>query len=265
VIVRYILKAAINAANLSSQNHTNMKRNFLFTFSGILILFSCNYIGGKRIGGNGNIVTQNRTTGKFNSVDVSGAINVYLKRDSAQQAIKVETDENLQEYLDIHESNGVLYISPRDNYNLDPSNNKIKVFVAAPYFRAISVSGASNIYSENMLTSSETVDIDLSGASEVKIDMKAPRINAEISGASSVILSGETKDFNVEGSGASDIKCFDLLTENTTLDISGAFSAEVYASVKLDVQASGASGIKYKGNAAVNQDVSGASSVKKVD
>ena len=57
----------------------------------------------------------------------------------------------------------------------------------------------------------------------------------------------------------------DLLTENTRVDISGASSADVFASVKLDVQASGASGVKYRGAAAVTQDVSGASNVKKVD
>lgn len=221
-------------------------------------------MGWKGINGSGNIVTQSRTTEKFNSVDVSGAINVYVKQDSAQQTIKVETDDNLQEYIDIHEDNGVLYISQRDNYSLDPSK-KIKVYVSATYFKRFNISGASNIYSENKLVSSETLDIDMSGASEIKLDVKAPRINADITGASSVMISGETKDFNVEGSGASDIKSFDLMTENTTLDISGACSAEVFASVKLDVEASGASGIKYKGNAAVNQDVSGASSVKKVD
>ncbi len=221
-------------------------------------------MGWKGINGSGNIVTQSRTTENFNSVDVSGAINVYVKQDSAQQTIKVETDDNLQEYIDIHEDNGVLYISQRDNYSLDPSK-KIKVYVSATYFKRFNISGASNIYSENKLVSSETLDIDMSGASEIKLDVKAPRINADITGASSVMISGETKDFNVEGSGASDIKSFDLMTENTTLDISGACSAEVFASVKLDVEASGASGIKYKGNAAVNQDVSGASSVKKVD
>lgn len=242
----------------------NMKRIFLLSFFGSLFFSSCSYIGGKRIHGNGNVVTQDRTAGKFTSVDISGAIDVYLKQDSSQQAIKVETDENLQELVEIHEENGVLYISPRDNYNLDPSN-AIKVFVTAPHFRTLGVSGASNVYGENRLTSSETLDIDLSGASEIKLDMKAPRINAEITGASSVVLTGETKDFNVEGSGASDIKCFDLRTENTTLDVSGAFSAEVNASVKLDVHASGASGIKYKGTPSVTSDISGASSVNKVN
>lgn len=242
-----------------------MKRIFLLSLFGSIFFSSCSYMGGKRIHGNGNIISQDRTAGKFNSVHVSGALNIYLKQDSAQQAIRVETDENLQELIDIHEENGILHISPRDNHNLDPSNNKIKIFVTAPHFKSLRVSGASNLYTENKLTSSETLDIDLSGASEIKLDIKAPRINTEATGASSVVLTGETKELNIQGSGASDIKCFGLMTENTTLDISGAFSAEVVASVKLDVQASGASDITYKGAASVTQDLSGASSIRKIE
>lgn len=240
-----------------------MKLTFLFSCFLAIICSSCHYIGGKRIPGNGNNVAQTRDAGKFNSVDVSGAIDVYLKQDSTQ-SVKVETDENLQQYVEVYENNGVLVVSPKDNYNLDPTH-KIKVFVTAPAFRVIGVSGASTITSENKLVSAESMDIDLSGASEAKVDIKAPRINAEVTGASTITLSGETKDLNVVGSGASGAKCFDLMTENTTVDISGASSAEVFASVKLDAQASGASGISYKGNPAITQDINGASSIKKID
>ncbi len=240
-----------------------MKLTFLFSCFLAIICSSCHYIGGKRIHGNGNNVAQTRDAGKFNSVDVSGAIDVYLKQDSTQ-SVKVETDENLQQYVEVYENNGVLVVSPKDNYNLDPTH-KIKVFVTAPAFRVIGVSGASTITSENKLVSAESMDIDLSGASEAKVDIKAPRINAEVTGASTITLSGETKDLNVVGSGASGAKCFDLMTENTTVDISGASSAEVFASVKLDAQASGASGISYKGNPAITQDINGASSIKKID
>ena len=244
----------------------NMKKLLLLSFLGILIFSSCDYMDGKRVRGNGNIVTRDRSaTGKFHSVDVSGAISVYVKQDSVQQTVRVEADENLQDLIDIHEENGTLYISPKDNFNLDPSSKSIKVFVTAPHFRNLDVSGASNIYSENRLTSSETLDIELTGASEAKLDVKAPRINAEMTGASTVTLSGETKDLNIGGAGASGVNGFDLKTENTTLDISGACSAEIFASVKLDVQATGASEVKYKGSPSVTQDITGASSIRKVD
>ena len=236
----------------------------MFSLFTVFIFSSCHYLGGKRVHGNGNIVSRDHTVGQFQRVEVSGAMDVYLRQDSTQQPVKVETDQNLQDLIEIRESNGVLYISPVDHYNLDPTK-QLKIYVAAPLFKGLGVSGASRLYSENRLTSSEALDIDLSGASEIKLDIKAPRVNSGISGASSAVLTGETKDFNANGSGASNYKCFDLMTENTTVDISGACSADVFASVKLDVQASGASGVKYRGAAAITQDLSGASSIKKVD
>lgn len=230
----------------------------------IIIFASCSFIGGKRVNGNGNVISQDRNAGDFSRVDVGGAIDVYIKQ-APSRSVRVETDENLQELVEVFERGGRLHISPRNNYNLNPSNNSIKVYVTAPEFRLLDVSGASSIQSEEKITSNETLDIGISGASKVKIITNAPRINAQLSGASNLSIGGETRDFDVRGSGASDISGFDLKAENTTVDLSGACSAEVFASVNLDVHASGASGVKYMGSAAVKQNTSGASHVKKID
>ena len=88
-----------------------MKRSFLFSFFAVLIFSSCHYLGGKRVRGNGNIVTRDHTVGQFQRLEVSGAMQVYIKQDSSQQPVKVETDENLQDLVEIRESNGVLYLS----------------------------------------------------------------------------------------------------------------------------------------------------------
>jgi hypothetical protein len=79
-------------------------------------------------------------------------------------------------------------------------------------------------------------------------------------------MTGETQNFELRISGAGDANCYDLRSENTEVHISGAGEANVYASVLLDAHVSGAGSIRYKGNAAkVNQQVSGAGSVKKAD
>ena len=97
------------------------------------------------------------------------------------------------------------------------------------------------------------------------MELNAPGIKADLTGASHINLKGETKNFSVEGSGATIIRCFELMTENTEVDLTGAGNAEVFASVKLDVHVSGAADVKYKGNAVLNKDVNGAGSVRKVD
>ena len=209
------------------------------------------------------MITQTRNVSGFTGVSVSSSIDLYLKQDSGFN-VKVETDDNLQQYIIVSEDRGVLYIKQADNTNLDETG-KIKVYVSAPLFRKMEASGACNIFSENMLSSNEAMDIDLSGSSDARLELKAPRVEAGLSGASTLILKGESKELSIDGSGSSNIRCFDMQTEQTKIDVSGACDAEVFASVKLDVHASGSSDIKYKGNAAVSQDISGAGSVKKVE
>ncbi|MDP4260955.1 MAG: head GIN domain-containing protein [Bacteroidota bacterium] len=240
-----------------------MNRLLIVAFCNLLILSSCHYFRGEHMRGTGNVITQTRDVSHFTGVDVSSAIDLYLKQDSAFAA-KVVTDDNLQQYIQIREENGILYIQQRDNTSLDPSG-KIKVYISAPLFTSMRASGACNITSENRLSSNENISIDLSGASDARLDIKALKISAGLSGACTLALKGEAKELSVDGSGSSNIKCFDLMTEQTKIDISGACDAEVFASVKLDIEASGSSDVKYRGNAAVSQNISGAGSVKRVD
>ena len=240
-----------------------MKRFIIFTLLFSMLFVSCRFIGGKRIRGNGNITTQSRSVSAFNSVDVSGNIDVYIKQDSVA-SVKIEADENLLEYVQITVNGATLDIKEENGYNLK-STKGIKVYVSGPAFKHFEASGACDIYSENQISSAEPITINLSGACDVKMDLKAPKVNVDLSGAGTITLKGETKDFIVDGSGSTDVKCFQLATENTNIEMSGAGDAEVFASLKLDVHVSGAADVKYKGNATVSQEVSGAGSVKKVE
>jgi len=74
----------------------------------IVILSSCHYFGGKRIVGNGKIVTRDHTVGQFQRVEISGAMDVYIKQDSTQQPVKVVTDENPQDLIEIKEEKCLL-------------------------------------------------------------------------------------------------------------------------------------------------------------
>ncbi len=242
---------------------TCMNRLILPALILAIIISSCHFFGGKNIRGNGVVKTENRTVGSFNSVEVGGNINVYLKQDSSS-SVKVEADEDLMQYIVIEVSNNTLYIKPKDHANLKSSKG-IKVYVSNPSYKNFDANGASDIYSESKITSSEDMDIDVSGASSVELDLHAPSVETELSGASNVTLRGETKNFTADGSGASQIRCFNLMTENADIEVSGASHADVFASVKLNAEASGASNIKYKGNASVTQDTNGASSIKKAD
>ncbi len=240
-----------------------MKKIFFFSIVMSLFITSCGYIGGKRVKGNGNWKTEERAVSSFDRVEVHGAIDIYIIQGPVQP-VKIEADENLQKYIEVNESGSSLVIRNRSGYNLKPTG-QMKIYVTAPVYKSIDVSGACNIYSESKINNPEDISMSVSGAGEIKMELDAPRVKVDISGAGSVKLEGETKDFDLELSGAGDAKCFDLKSENTSVRISGAGDADVFASVKLTGSISGAGSVKYKGNAVADIKKSGAGSVKKVE
>ena len=185
-------------------------------FSAILFS-SCKYVIGKRINGNGKVITQTRTFSGFTGVDVSSAIDLYVKQDSVF-SVKVETDENLQQHIIIEQDGNTLRIKQQNNTNLD-ATGKIKVYVSAPLFKSLEASGACDIIGENVLTATDEISIDVTGASDAELELKAPKVSAEMTGASNVKLKGQTKDLHIEGTGASHAKCYELLSENADVDV----------------------------------------------
>ena len=240
-----------------------MKKIALFSLIILVFASGCREIAGERVKGSGHVITENRSTSDFNSIDVSGAIDVYVRQDSAT-SVKVEADDNILEYIEVHTEGSRLEIYTQNNIRLRPSN-KIKVYISSPEYKEIQVSGASSVRCENEITSMMYLTSDLSGASEGRLELNAPKISVNVTGASNANIKGKTKDFEGRASGASEIRGFDLLSENADVDASGASNIEIYASVRIDGQSSGASSVNYKGNAQSSVEKSGASSVNKKD
>ena len=238
--------------------------NVLMFFIATSTLSSCHFFHNEHIHGDGNVISQNRAITGFSRVDVSSAIELYVTQDSGY-SVKVETDNNLQPFVEVYKDGDVLNVHQQNNTSLEPTGGSVKVYVSAPQFRELHASGACTIKGMNRITLAEPLNVSLSGASKVTMDVAAPNIELDLSGASHVELRGQTKDLYIEGSGSSDINAFDLLSENTNVSLSGAGHADVHASVKLEAHASGAANINYKGNPAVTSNTSGAGSVKKAN
>lgn len=240
-----------------------MKKIILLVAAAITLV-SCGRFMGKRIRGNGIIKTEERTVSPFKQVEASGAIKLMVSQGDFTP-VKVEGDENILPYIEIRQDGDRIEIRTRPGYNISPTNDLI-VYVTAPVYSSIEVSGASDIKGQNKISNPENLELEASGAGDIEMDVDAPEITSKITGSGSIRLKGQTKDLDIELSGAGHAYCFDLLSENTKVDISGAGSAEVFASVKLEAEVSGVGNVTYKGNATnVSQHVSGAGSVNKAD
>jgi len=226
------------------------------------LLSSCHGIFGDHIHGDGNVKTETRSVTAFTGVDVSGGLDITVKQDSST-SVTIETDANLQQYILTRVEDGVLHIYQENNTSLDPTKG-IVIHISNPSFSSFEASGACDIHGENKIQHTGEINLHATGASNIELDLSAPKVTSELSGASGVKLSGTTKDLDIDASGASHAKCYELLTENANADLSGASSANIFASVKITGEATGASDLTYKGSAAtVTVNTSGAGSVKK--
>lgn len=226
----------------------------------ILSVSSCGFMG-KRVVGNGHMKTEEKTVSSFKNVDAGGNFKLIVVQGDLKP-IKLEGDENILPYIEITQTGDQINIETKHGYNLYPSAS-LTVTVTSPVYSSIDVSGSSDIIGQNKITSTEELNLQASGAGDIKMEVDAPKITAGISGSGSITLKGQTKDADLSLSGAGHAYCFDLMSETVSVGISGAGSAEVYASVKLDASVSGAGNILYKGDPKVSQEISGAGSVGK--
>ncbi|MDQ3798178.1 MAG: DUF2807 domain-containing protein [Acidobacteriota bacterium] len=191
-----------------------------------------------KVKGSGNIQIQKREVSDFSSVETGGAINVDIvaQRDFS---VEVEADDNLLERIRTEVRGDTLKIYTEGSIS---TRNPIRVRIAMPQIESLDISGASNGTLTNV--KNESLTIDASGASKIRID-------------------GETGDLNVDLSGASRLDAENLRAENVTVEASGASSAIVAALNDLRAEASGASNIRYTGEPRnVKKNTSGASSVR---
>ena len=141
---------------------------------------------GKRVRGNGKMVTETRSSGSFDGVRVSGAIDLFVRTDSVT-AVRVDGDENLLKYVEVELDGSMLRIRTRSGINLKPTRS-IRVYVSAPEFSRLEASGACDIFTVNKINSTGTLNVDLSGASDAKLEVNAPGVKVEVSGAGSCLL-----------------------------------------------------------------------------
>lgn len=239
-----------------------MRKTNILLLVAFLSLFSCRFMG-RRVRGNGVVKTEERSVSAFKEVEANGDLKLIVIQGDLKP-VKIEGDENILPYIEVLQEGDRITIQPRNGVNLNPSG-ELNIYVSSPDYSSISVSGSSDIVGQNKISGSGDLALEASGSGNIEMELDAPKVTAGISGSGTIKLKGQTKDLSLDLSGVGHAYCFDLQTENTRVDISGAGSAQVSASVKLDVDVSGAGNVSYKGSPAISQEISGAGSVNKAN
>jgi Putative auto-transporter adhesin, head GIN domain len=206
-------------------------------------------------------------SGAFSSIKVSGGIDVYLTQGSDEAVAVSASKDKYKEDIKTEVRDGELHIYYKNSDGLgiylNGTNKKLRVYVSFKTLEKVTASGASDVVVTGLLEV-PVFSLNMSGASDFKGQVKVNSLKVDISGASDVKISGSAADAYIEASGASDAKCYDLVTENCKVSASGASDINITVNKELNVSATGASDVYYKGTCVIKEmRSSGASSIGK--
>ncbi len=207
--------------------------------------------------------TETRTVGAFTELEVSSAIQVIFTQGSAQP-LTLEADEDMINNIRTEVHGNTLEIKLRSGEYSYRNTGRIIVTLSAPVLEAVSLTGASEFNTTNTIKASH-FEIDVTGASVVKAALDVQDLKLESTGASTLKLSGKADKCKFSFTGASMVRAYDLAAHEVYVKASGASVAEIFADKELEVSATGASVVRYKGDASMrNMSATGASTCRKI-
>lgn len=239
----------------------NLNLFFLSLALSILIVTPIS-IQAQDISGDGNVVRETRSIGSFDEIQTEGVISVYLKQGDYESVV-VETDKNLQFYVQTFVKGNTLTIKNKDEADIEKST-KMNVYVTLKDIKKLEISGVGKIETENQLNLKD-LTIDNSGVGSTILDLRCSKLKADINSVGNLTLKGEITNVSIDHNGVGNIKAEDLSAEILRIESNGVGNAEVNSSKEIYINLNGIGNVSYKGNAVVKEmNINGMGKVTKM-
>lgn len=243
---------------INNFNELRTKVFLLAILSFSLIFTSCN--DDLSVVPSSKVTTTNFPASGVSQLDVSDVFNVYVSFSATEESVQVEANENLHSLIEMSQSGNKLIVGLQKNTSISGAP-VLNVYIKTATLSSVKAEGASSVEFENLLETTR-FDVEITGASKVSGSIKVDKLVANLTGASLLDVSGESNSFDIDASGASEMSDFDFVSNSLTANLSGASDIMLTVNEKLNVTATGASNVYYKGNGIIeSQNLSDASKI----
>lgn len=225
------------------------------TVTSMILLSFCSFMSygqwnmGRQVKGNGNVISETRTTTNYESIKISGFFDVDLVA-GKEGSITIKGEENILDYIDVEVIDNVLKIGTEKGYNFKLSPGK-SVHITIPFetINALFLSGSGDITSKNIIKT-DTFEANLSGSGNLKLTVDTQNFNMSLTGSGDIDLQGTADKLITSISGSGNIDTTQLKSKIVTVSISGSGNTKVNCSESLHARVSGSGDIVYYGDPA---------------
>lgn len=193
--------------------------------------------------GSGRIVVIVFEFRDFRRIYLSQAFKATVRK-SNSYSVRVEVDDNIQQYLVAHQSADAISIGLEDN---SYENTTMNVTIETPDVSSMEASGAASIRFDDVMLS-HPLEITGSGACSINGNLVTSDLKLNLTGSSSVDLIGSSSSLSVYGTGATQLSLFDFPVKSCKAILTGGSVSNVSVSDYLEVNLTGGSLFRYKGD-----------------
>ncbi len=197
----------------------------------------------------------------FSEVKINSPVTVRIKRGD-RYSIIVNGKVEVVNRVVLDKTGKLLSIDyKRPGFSAGKTIDDLKIFITAPEINDFVFGSASRAYVMGFIQ--DDLNIHLTGAAMVEIEAEVQSLTAIAEGASKLTVHGNGEQLEAKVTGASTFNSFDFEVKNVNIEAHSASTANVFAKEQLSVRTFGASKVVYKGNAKVDIEKSGGSTVRK--
>ena len=204
------------------------------------------------IEGNGKTVTKDVPVTSFESLKASGVYELKLSQGNAE-SVKIEADENLQQYFNVRNEGRQLVIDMKELKNKNMKlKNKLKVYVTFKSLKEMVLSMVGNVETDALRFTD--LEINNSSVGQVDLNLSANSLSLRNNSVRQVKLAGKAQNAVVKHNGVGHLKAGDFVVQTMNIDNSGVGGAEVNAAKELKVSDNMLGKVKNKGTATVKKN-----------
>jgi hypothetical protein len=229
-----------------------MRKILLFALSALALNQASLAQDRETIEGNGKLVSIDVPVSSFDVLKAKGLYELKLSQGS-KESVKIEADENLQQYFTVRNEGSTLLIDmdKLKNKNLK-GKTKMKVYITFKNLKEMNLSTIGNVASEEPL-SFDNLELNNKSVGNVDLKLTANKIDLNNRSVGNMKLSGKAQDAVVKNSGVGSLEASSFVVQTMNIENTGVGSAEVNAEKDLKVKDSFLGKVKNKGTAPVRK------------
>lgn len=209
-----------------------MKKIITLMFISIFLM-SCTK---EKLTASGDKITETRTPGNFNGVNINGARTIYVNY-GTEYKVEIKGSKNLIPFFKTSIINDVLYLSYE---KVNVFHDDLEIMVTLPEIKNAALSGSGKILISGDFPLVDKLKASASGSGEIRADSPF-----------------EVNDLLINISGSGKINLEKIVAKDADVDISGSGDARINITEELKARISGSGKLYYSGNPEIDSSISG--------